>query len=116
MRIEKEHMEALRLARQINAPMNVTENMIENSEILHIASEQCQYTEHTPKSSKIFPKQLEIDRSKHITPKMGEIPPKGTHQVTDLEAMEEGAVARNLIKDARGNLTQTQHTPKGNRR
>ena len=40
---------------------------------------------------------------------MGEILPKETHQVTDLEAMEEGAVARTPTEDTRGNQAHPQH-------
>ena len=42
-------------------------------------------------------------------PKAGEILPKETHQVTDLEAMEERAAARIPTEDTRGNQAHPQH-------
>ena len=76
--------------------------MIENSEISQVTNEQHQHTKHTPKSSKISPKQPEMDCIKHVTQKTSKISPKEMQQLTDLEAMEEGAVTR----------TPTQHTPR----
>ena len=43
-------------------------------------------------------------------PKTGEILPKETHQVTDLEAMEEGAANRTPTEGTRGNQAHLQDT------
>ena len=56
-----------------------------------------------PQTSEILPKQQQTNRKEHTTPKTGEISPKETHQVIDLEAIEEGAVARTPNEGTRGN-------------
>ena len=77
-------------------------------------SKQPQYTDHTPQSGEISPKEQEYESHICITPKSGEIlpnqqgkdnpshtmpslneiPPKEPHEVTDLVAMEEGAMTK----------------------
>ena len=59
----------------------------------------------------ILPRQVQIDHNKLITPEMSEILPNEMHQVTDLEAMEEGAVTRAPTQHTRGDLSQIQHMP-----
>ena len=70
------------------------ENTVESSEISQVMNEQPQYTEHTPQLGVISPEQQEKEGHTHTTPKSSEILPKELHQVTDLEAMEEAAVAK----------------------
>ena len=89
--------------------MNVTENTVKNSKISLEIDHQCQHTEHTPQLGEISPKHQEVNKNKHMMPKMGKILPKETHQVRDLEAMEEGAVARTPTEGTRGYQTQPQH-------
>ena len=48
LQIEREHSEALRLARQVNVATNMSKNTTENSKTLQVTSEQTQYIEHTP--------------------------------------------------------------------
>ena len=76
VRIEREHAEACRLARQANTATNVDKNMIENSEISKIVPKPHQGTEHTPKSGEISPKEQELEGQSCITSKSGEILPK----------------------------------------
>ena len=75
VRIEREHAEARRLARQANTVINVSKNTVETSKIPQVASEQPQYTDHTPQSGKILTKQQEYGSHIRITAKSGEIPP-----------------------------------------
>ena len=91
LQIEREHSEALRLARQVNMAMNMSKNMVESSEILQVMREQPQYIEHIPQMGKILPKQQEKEGHTQITPKMGKILPKQPHEERDFKAMEEGA-------------------------
>ena len=109
-RIERKHTEVLRLARRANTPPNVSEKTVENSEILQATNKQHQYTENTPRSGKISPKQLQINHNKHMTPKTGEILPTEAKQVTDLEAMEEGTVARTPTQGQIQHTSQSEHT------
>ena len=60
VRIEIEHAEARRIARQPNTVNNDSENTVEHSEIPQITLEQSQRTKNRPKSGKISPKQHEI--------------------------------------------------------
>ena len=114
VRIEKEHVETRRLARQANTATNVNKNTVESSEIPQIVTEPYQGTKHMPKLGMILPKEQEFERQAPITPKLGEIPPnqqeevnprpsmpnlreilqKESQEVIDLVAMEEGATAK----------------------
>ena len=126
VRIEREHAETHRLAREANTVMNVNERMVEISEIPQLASNQMQYTNHTSKSGEISPKPQGQEGHPCVTPKSGkilpthaektnltctmpnpnEILPKEPCEVTDLVAMEEGARAETPNR-------MTQDTPKG---
>ena len=59
VRIEREHTEARRLARQADTTTNVDKNTVENSEILQTVTEPHQDTEHTSKSGEILSKEQE---------------------------------------------------------
>ena len=76
VRIEKEHAEAHRLARQAATATNVDKNRVESSEILLIVTELHQGTKHTPKLGEISPKAQESEGQTSTTPKSGEISPK----------------------------------------
>ena len=89
-----------------------TENMPKLGEISPKQLEK-DHSKHIPKLGEISPKQLEKDHSKHTTPKMSEISPTKIQQITALQAMEEGAMARTTIQDTRRNTTQIQHIPRG---
>ena len=126
VRIEREHSEACRLAREANTMINASKKTVEISEIPQTTAKQAQYTDHTPQPGEISPKQQEYEGHAHITPKSGgilpnqrqtstiihtlpdlnEIPPKEPQEVTDLVAMEEGERAETPTKS-------TQRTPMG---
>ena len=57
VRLEREHAEARRLAREANTMINVSEQSVESSEISQAASRQTPYTDNTSQSGKISPKQ-----------------------------------------------------------
>ena len=59
VRIEREHVEARRLARQADTATNVDRNRVESSEISQTVTKSHQGTEHTPKSGEISPKEQE---------------------------------------------------------
>ena len=59
VRIEREHAESCRIARQPNTVNNMSENTVESSKILQITTEQLQCTKNTPQSGEISPKQHE---------------------------------------------------------
>ena len=120
VRIEREHAEAPRLARETNTVININKRMVENSNIPQVTNTQPQYTAEAPRSDEVSPKQQEQEGHVSVTPKSGEIPPiqtdegshphlkpnmneispKETNEVTDLVAMEEGARAEMPDKDA----------------
>ena len=124
VRIEREHAEACRLAREANTAITVSEKQVKTSKILQAANKQTLYTDHMSQLGEILPKQQGYEGHICITPKLGEIlpnqreesdtthttsneiPPKELHEVTDLVAMEEGARAETPNKN-------TQHMPKG---
>ena len=119
VRIEIEHAEARRIARQPNTVYNESENMVENSEIPQITLEQSQHTKNRPQSGEISPKQHEIQfqtsamptsgevlptqeervDQRHIIGNWGEISPKEPQQASDLLAMEEGATVNVLSEE-----------------
>ena len=112
VRIEREHAEARRLARQADTATNVDKNMVGSSEISQIVTEPHQGTKYMPKSGKILPKEQESEGQKCImpilgeilpkqqeamnprptTPSLGEILQKKTQQVADLVGIEEGTI------------------------
>ena len=112
VRIEREKVEARRLARQANTTSNVDKNMVENSKISQAVTQTQQNIEHTPKSGKILPKQQESEGQAHITlmagkispqqqelmnprptmTSLGEIPQEKTQQLVNLVGMEEGTL------------------------
>ena len=53
VRIEREHAEARRLAREANTVTNVSKKPVESSEILQAVSKQALYTDHTSQSGEI---------------------------------------------------------------
>ena len=57
VRLEREHAEARRLAREANTMINVSEQPVESSEISQTVSRQTPYMDHTSQSGKISPKQ-----------------------------------------------------------
>ena len=71
VRIEKEHAEACRLAREANTVANISEKPVESSEISQAASKLTLYTDHTSQSGEISPKQQGHEGHVHITPKIG---------------------------------------------
>ena len=112
VRIEREHAEARRLARQADITTNVDKNRTENNEISQTVTEPQQDTEHTSKLGEILPKEQELKGQTHITPiageilpqqqeimnsrptmpSLGEIPHVKTQQIADLVGIEEGAI------------------------
>ena len=122
VRIEREHAETRRLARQADMATNVDKNTVENSEISQIVTKPHQDTKHTPKSGEISPKEQELDGQACIMPKSGEILPKQqekmnprpttpnlgeisqkkTQQVAELVAIAEGTT----VKPSLGNIQQ----------
>ena len=60
VRIEREHAEACRIARQPNTVNNESENTVERSKIPQITLDQPQCTKNRPQSGEILPKQHEI--------------------------------------------------------
>ena len=62
VRIEREHAEARRLARQTNTVTSIAENKAESSEILQKETEPHQNTEHMPTLGKISPKEQELEK------------------------------------------------------
>ena len=120
VRIEREHAEAHRLARETNTVININERTVENSEIPQVTNTQPRYTAKAPRPGEISPKQQEQEGHVSITPKSGEIlpiqsdedshphlkpntneiSPKEPNEVTDLVAMEEGARVQTPDKDA----------------
>ena len=109
--IEREHSEALRLARQVNTATNMNKNTVESSEILQVTSEQSQYTEHTPHMGEISPKHHKNENLTQVTSKMGKIPPNQHHKEGDFKAMEEGTVITTHNEGIRRNQDQKQDTP-----
>ena len=75
VRIEREHAEARRLAREANTVIAINERMVENSEIPQVTNRQPQDIIEMPKSGKISPKQQDLEGHTHDTPKLGEILP-----------------------------------------
>ena len=71
LRIEREHAEACRLARQADTATNVDKNRVESSGISQTVTKSHQSTDHMPKSGKISPKEQESERQARITPKTG---------------------------------------------
>ena len=67
VRIEREHTEGRRLARQADTTSNVDKNTVKNSEISQVVTQAEQDTEHTPKLGEILPKQQESEGQTHIT-------------------------------------------------
>ena len=61
-------------------------------------------------SGKILPKQQEKEGYIRTTFKLGEISSRDPHQVTNLEAMEEGTVAKTPNETTEGNQVQIEHT------
>ena len=57
LQIEREHVEALRLARQVNTGSNMSKNTVENSEISKTMSQQIQHIENMLPIGEILPKQ-----------------------------------------------------------
>ena len=57
VRIEREHAEAHRLAREASTMTNVSEKPVESSKISQAVSRQTSYTDHTSQSGEILPKQ-----------------------------------------------------------
>ena len=55
VRIEREHAEARRLAREANTVININERMVENSEILQVTDTQPWCTAEAPQSGEISP-------------------------------------------------------------
>ena len=112
VRIEREHAEACRLARQADTANNVDKNTAGDNEISQTVTEPHQSTKHMPKSGEILPKVQESEGqarstliSGEISPKqqeemnprptmpgLGEIPQKNTQQVADLVGIEEGTI------------------------
>ena len=119
VRIEREHAEACRIAKQPNTVNNESENMVECSDIPQIMLEQPQRTKNRPQSGKISPKQHEIQVQtndtpvsgkispsreervdpRHITRNWGEISQKEPQQTSNLLAMEEGITAKVLSEE-----------------
>ena len=111
VRIEREHAEARRLAREANMVININERMVESSEIPQVTNRQSQYTTEAPQLGEISPKHQDHEGHAHDTTESGEIPPiqtdksnfpltksnmneispKEPNKVTDLVLMEEGA-------------------------
>ena len=111
VRIEREHAEAHRPAREVNTVININERMVENSEIPQVTEGQPGYTAEVPRLGEISPNQQGQGGHTSITPTLGEIspkqtdegdpshikanvnefPPKEPSEVTDLVAMEEAS-------------------------
>ena len=75
VRIEREHTEACRIARQPNTVNNESENMVERSKIARIMLEQPQRANNRPQSGEISPKQHETQVRASVTPVSGKILP-----------------------------------------
>ena len=134
VRIEREHAEARRLARENNTVININERIVENSEILQVTNTQPRYTTEAPRSGEISPKQQKQEGHASVTPQSGKIPPiqtdEGTHphlkpnmneispkepnEVTDLVAMEEGARVQTPDKDAYSD-SRKEYGPQGDK-
>ena len=119
VRIEREHAEARRIARESNTVNNESENMVECSKIPPITLEQPQHTKNRPQLGEILPKQHEIQIQtsatpalgeispsqeervdpRHITSNWGEISPKEPQQTSHLLAMEEGITGNVLSEE-----------------
>ena len=56
LQIERDHAEALRLARQASTGLNMSKNAAESSEISQVTSQQTQPIQNTQLSGKISPK------------------------------------------------------------
>ena len=130
VRIEREHAEACRLARETNTVINVNKRTVENSEISQVTNTQPRYTveatrlgeispkqqeqegqvSDTPKSSKIPPIQMDEGNLPHLKPNTNEISPKEPNKVTDLVAMEEGIRTQMPNKDTYSD--RQKHTTK----
>ena len=67
VRIEREHSEAHRLAREANTMINASEKSVEISKIPQTTAKQAQYIDHTPQLGKISPKQQDYEGHAHIT-------------------------------------------------
>ena len=83
VRIEREQVEARRLARAANAVANVEDRRVETSEIPWVISKEVQSTTHMPQSGEISQA-----TSKHLqytahTQQTGEISPKSQEQEGD---------------------------------
>ena len=91
LQIERDHVEGLRLPRQVTIVLNMSKSMVEISEISQAMSQRTQPIQNMLPIDEISPKQQEKEDHSQNAPKMGEILPKQG----DLEAMEEGAV-RNM--------------------
>ena len=111
VRIEREHAEVHRLAKQADIATNVNRNMVNSSEISQKVTEPYEGTKGmpklgeilpkeqgyegqartTPKPGEILPSQQEKVNPRTITPILGEISQKKMQQVADLIAIEEGA-------------------------
>ena len=50
VRIEREHTEACRLAREANTVNNLSQKLVETSKISQAVSKEASYTDHTPQS------------------------------------------------------------------
>ena len=111
LQIEREHVEALRLARQVNTGSNMSKNTVENSEISQTMSQQIQYIENMLPIGEILPKQQQNEGHSQIAPKMGEILPRQPHKQLDLETMEEGAVGNMPERSIRESQNITHHIP-----
>ena len=124
VRIEREQAEVHRRAREANTVTNMNENAVENSEISQPTEGQPRFTDKVPRLGEISPNQLVQEGQMNVTPKSGEIflkrreennpqqatenrgeiSPKEPDEVTDLMAMEEGAVARTPSENTRSKL------------
>ena len=69
VRIEREHAEACRLARETNTVINVNKRTVENSKILQVTNTQPRYTAKAARLGEILPKQQEQGSQVSVTPK-----------------------------------------------
>ena len=127
VRIEREHAEACKIARQPNTVNNVSEYMVEHRKIPQITSEQLQHNKNTPQSGEISPKQhgIQVRTSvmlgeilpnsqervgpRHNTGNFGKILPKEPQQASDLLAMEEGITVKIHPKERALQSDQNTH-------
>ena len=80
VRIEREHAEVCRQAREANTVININKRPIENSEISQATEGQPRYTAEVPQLGKISPKQQGQEGNANITPRSGEILPRQTDE------------------------------------